>query len=60
MFEVSIAVSEVEFRGLTITGGLADYGGGLFNYSATLTLADSTLSGNSATYRRRHLQLRAR
>jgi CSLREA domain-containing protein len=42
--------SEVEFQGLTITGGsdLAG-GGGILNHG-TLTLTGSTLSGNRATY----------
>jgi parallel beta-helix repeat protein len=35
--------------GLTITGGNADYGGGVRNDGSTLTLTDCTLSGDSAT-----------
>ena len=35
--------------GLTITGGNASTGGGLYNQSGTITLTDCTVSGNSAT-----------
>src|SRR5262249_28090283 len=34
--------------GLTITGGKADDGGGLYNDGGTLTLTDCTVTGNSA------------
>jgi parallel beta-helix repeat protein len=34
--------------GLTITGGKADTGGGLYNNGGTLTLTDCTVTGNSA------------
>jgi hypothetical protein len=46
VFEV-FAGSEVVFQGLTITGGSADSGGGLYN-GGKATLTASTLSGNSA------------
>ena len=36
--------------GLTITGGKADFGGGLYNDGGTLSLTECTVSGNSATY----------
>ena len=35
--------------GLTITGGSASTGGGLYNQSGTITLTNCTVSGNSAT-----------
>ena len=35
--------------GLTITGGSATAGGGLYNHSGTINLTDCTVSGNSAT-----------
>src|SRR5262249_27589411 len=37
----------VVLSGLTITHGVADYGGGIFN-QGTLTLTNATVSGNSA------------
>jgi hypothetical protein len=46
VFEVSNG-SNVEFHGLTITGGSADEGGGVYN-GATLTITASTISGNAA------------
>src|SRR5206468_3717950 len=52
----SIFVSKiVSISGLTITNGSASgfypglYGGGIYNYHATLTLSNCTVSGNSAT-----------
>ena len=36
-------------KGMTITGGSADDGGGIYNNYGTLTLINSTLAGNSAT-----------
>ena len=36
--------------GLMITGGKADFGGGLYNDGGTLSLTECTVSGNSATY----------
>ena len=34
----------------TFSGNSADYGGGgIYNYSGTLTVSNSTFSGNSAT-----------
>ena len=35
---------------LTVSGGKADFGGGLYNDGGTLSLTDCTVSGNSATY----------
>jgi hypothetical protein len=40
-------VATATISGLTITGGICDSGGGLFN-NGNLTLTDDTLSGNSA------------
>jgi len=39
----------VTLSGLTITDGTAGSGGGIYNDNATLTINNSTLSGNSAT-----------
>jgi hypothetical protein len=36
--------------GLTVTGGKADFGGGLYNDGGTLSLTECTVSGNSATF----------
>ncbi len=44
---VAAADEEVELAGLTITGGSAAYGGGIYN-SGTLTVTGCTISGNSA------------
>ena len=41
------AGSKVQISGLTVTGGIAEEGGGISN-DGTLTLADCTISGNSA------------
>ena len=41
------ADEEVELAGLTITGGSAAYGGGIYN-AGTLTVTGCTISGNSA------------
>ena len=38
-------------RDLTITGGNADYGGGVRNDGGALTLSLCTISGNSASLR---------
>jgi len=47
---VSDGETEVELTGLTITGGSSTYdGGGIYNDEGTLTLTNSTVSGNSAT-----------
>ena len=50
VFQVDSGVT-ADLSGLTITGGNAsnDSGGGIYN-NGTLTLSNSTLSGNSATY----------
>jgi fibronectin-binding autotransporter adhesin len=42
--------SAATLSGLTITGGHASDGGGLFNSGGTLTLNNVTLSGNTATF----------
>jgi hypothetical protein len=47
VFNVGVGASAA-LSGLTITGGNADSGGGLFN-SGTATLTDCTVSANSAT-----------
>ncbi|MBO7725474.1 MAG: hypothetical protein J6S40_03310, partial [Thermoguttaceae bacterium] len=39
----------VELIGLTITGGNSGGGGGIFNDSGTLTITNSTISGNTAS-----------
>ena len=46
MFQVDAGVT-ASLSGLTITGGNAGSGGGLFN-DGTVTLTDATVSGNSA------------
>lgn len=40
---------QVELAGLTITGGSADYGGGIYGCSSDLVITESTISGNTAT-----------
>ncbi len=58
VFYVTGESTEATLNGLTITGGQttdsgsnsAHYGGGIYNYSATLTVSESTISGNSAHY----------
>ena len=55
------AGSSVELRGLTLRGGASGSieGGGIFNAGGTVTLTNSTVSGNAAgATRRRHLQRR--
>ena len=44
-----INYGSVALSGLTITGGNASTGGGLYNESGTATLTNCTVSGNSAT-----------
>ena len=46
---MTVAANEVALIGLTITGGVGYYGGGVFNSSGTLTVTDSTISGNSTS-----------
>jgi len=41
--------ANVTLNGLTITNGLASNGGGILNNGGTLTVTNSTLSGNTAT-----------
>lgn len=43
--------SDVAMEGLTITGGSAPDGGGLYVSLDTLTLTDCTVTGNSSSYR---------
>jgi fibronectin-binding autotransporter adhesin len=45
----SINYGSAALSGLTITGGNASTGGGLYNESGTATLTNCTVSGNSAT-----------
>ena len=40
----------VSVTGLTITGGNAKAGGGIYEEGGTLTVADSTVTGNTASY----------
>jgi parallel beta-helix repeat protein len=47
VFEVDAGVT-ASFSLLTLTGGSADYGGGLYNYG-TATLSNCTVSGNTAS-----------
>jgi hypothetical protein len=44
-----INYGSASLSGLTITGGSASNGGGLYNESGTVTLSNCTVSGNSAT-----------
>lgn len=46
---VIITSGTVTIAGLTITGGNAVSGGGIFNDAGVLTVVDSTVSGNAAT-----------
>jgi len=41
---------DVSLKGLTITGGSAYKGGGIYNYNGPLTIVNTMLSGNSADY----------
>jgi hypothetical protein len=43
-----LTATQVDVRGLTITGGLAAEGGGILNAGGVLTLTDVILSGNRA------------
>jgi VCBS repeat-containing protein len=40
--------SVVSISGITVSGGKANFGGGIFNHGGTLTISASTISGNSA------------
>jgi hypothetical protein len=42
--------SETIFEGLTITGGVGRYGGGMYNSESNPTLTDCTFNSNAATY----------
>ena len=46
---LSMTSGTIELRNLTITGGSADYGGGIYN-TGTLTVTNSTISDNGADY----------
>ena len=48
MFDVE-AGSEA-LSGLTVSGGKADFGGGIYNNAGSLSLSNVTVSGNSARY----------
>ena len=48
VFNISGLTTDVEFSGLTITGGQEEIGGGIYNQYGTLMLTNSTVSGNSA------------
>jgi pectin methylesterase-like acyl-CoA thioesterase len=45
---VTIGSGSVEIGGVTITGGSAQFGGGIRNISGTLTLNNSRVTGNAA------------
>ena len=45
---VTNMAADVELLGLTLVGGKADNGGGIYNYEGVLAVTDSTISGNSA------------
>ena len=47
-FHISGGDTRVDLTGLTITGGAASDGGGIYNDSGTLRLANVVVSGNSA------------
>ena len=49
IFQIASGITAT-FRGLTITGGKASQGGGIYNGAGTLNLIDSTLSNNTAQY----------
>ena len=44
------AETDVAISGLTMTGGSASNGGGIYNYGDTLTITDSAIVGNLASY----------
>ncbi|HPM84263.1 MAG TPA: Ig-like domain-containing protein, partial [Candidatus Anammoximicrobium sp.] len=46
---VGPAGQQVEIRGLTLTGGAADYGAGIYSPRAKLTIVHSTISHNTAS-----------
>lgn len=47
---ITINDGAATITGFTIRNGKAERGGGIFNNGATLTLKDSTVAGNTATY----------
>ena len=49
VFSLATNVS-VSLSGMTITGGSAPYGGGIYGCDGTLTIMNSTLAGNSADH----------
>jgi hypothetical protein len=48
IFNVDAGVSDATIRGLTVTGGFADYGGGIYNLGA-LTVDECQIDNNVAT-----------
>ena len=46
--EGAINNANLTLNGLTVSGGVADLGGGVFNIDGTTTITDSTISGNDA------------
>ena len=46
---IEVSFSTVSLKHLTIQNGKAIYGAGIYNYFGTLTVTDSTISGNTAT-----------
>ncbi len=47
---ITVNAGVVTVSDLTVTGGNAFSGGGIFNYVGTVTVSASTLSGNTASY----------
>jgi nitrous oxidase accessory protein NosD len=48
VFMITNPGTTVTIKGVTIQGGVADVGGGIYNVQATLTLENCTLAGNEA------------
>jgi len=42
--------STAALDGFTVTGGVSDYGGGMYNYNSSPTVTNCTFSGNSADW----------
>ena len=51
VFEISDAANDVSITGITLRGGMVDFGGGgiLFRGAGTLTLVDTVVTGNQAS-----------